>query len=165
MITDSDDTVVAFEKTFWYGTWVNMDATLYKYTSGPNTGKPLPAALSANNVIQVDKGDLTIERHGNNMVASLNEQVTIKRAFLLTTFTLPAFTVELTSFGRSFFDSNTVAMTGWPGATGYTIIHNAHGFYANGVFNSQGTYLNNVATVDSAILMQGTHTFLKPSTT
>ncbi len=164
MITDGD---AAFEKTFWKGTYANMDATLYNYVPpSPKAGQPLPSFLSADNVIPVEKGVLTVERNGNTVIVHLNAEQTIKKAFTypMASFKLPVFTLEMKSYGPSSHESTSVIMSGWPGATGYTIIHDSHQFQANGNFASPGSYLDGKTTINAVVLMQGTHTFLKPTT-
>jgi hypothetical protein len=164
-ITDANDEVAAFERIFWMGSYLEFDATIYKYTSGPNTGQPLPAILSADNVIVVDKGVLSINRNGNNLLVTLNSEQTIKKALATgptAYFELPAFSLETTSEGYAMHTSDTAIMLGWLGATGYTIVHDDLRFDGNGVFTSEDTFLEGMTTINANVIMHGTHTFYNP---
>jgi hypothetical protein len=167
-ITDGSATVAAFERTFWKGTYLEFDATLYNYPpqAPPNLrGTPLPASWSTDNVIVVDKGVLTIGRNGNNIVVTLKDEQTIKKALATTSFKLPPFSLEIASYGHASHTSDSVTMLGWSGATGYTIAHDDLRFDANGVFASEGTYLNGISTFHANVVMKGTHTFYNPAPT
>jgi hypothetical protein len=166
MITDGPD--AEFQKTFWSGTFVEFKAELYTYpsTAGPLAGKPLPVSWGTNNVIQVDKGVLSIERHGNNMVVTLNAEQSIKKIMVspsaTSSFKLPSFSLELSSYGEAYHRVASEEMTGWLGGSGYTITHKDLQFDANGVFTSQGSFLDGTSTTNAKLVMHGTHTFLYP---
>ena len=150
-ITTSEDSAV-FERVFWSGTFMKWDANLFG----------LPGSLSADNVIVVPEGTLTVDRHGNDVTVNLNAPQQAKIAGTINTkITIPAFNLELKNYGESIHYTGSASMTGWTGASGYTIVHDELRFDANGVMSS-AWYPNGAATSNSFLMMHGTHTFYNP---
>ncbi len=157
MITDGND--ATFQRTFWSGTFVEFNAGLY--------GVPSSMQWSTDNVIVVDKGVLTIDRHGNNVEVTLNKELSIKKPLVSASsptafFKLPSFSLELSSYGEAYHRTAGEKMSGWLGGSGYTIVHDDLRFDANGVFASEGTFLDGVSTINGNLIMHGTHTFYYP---
>ncbi len=147
-ITTSEDSAV-FERVFWSGTFMKWDATLFS----------LPETLSADNVIVVPEGTLTVDRHGNDVAVNLNSPQQAKIAGTMNTkITIPAFNLKLKNYDDSIHYIGSASMIGWPGASGYTIVHEELRFNAEGIITS-AWYPNGAATTNSHLVMHGTHTF------
>jgi hypothetical protein len=98
-------------------------------------------------------------------MVNLNAEQTIKQALKSgpsAYFKLPAFSLELSSYGEAYHRTASETMIGWRGGSGYTIVHDSLRFDANGVFTSEGTFLDGATTVSANLLMHGTHTFYYP---
>jgi hypothetical protein len=150
--TTSEDSAV-FERTFWSGTFIEWDATKFG----------LSASLSADNVIVVPEGTLTVDRHGNDVTVNLNAEKQAKIAGTMNTkITIPMFKLELKNYGESIHYTGSKLMTGWPFASGYTIVHEELRFNAEGTITSV-CYPNGAATTNSHLVMHGTHTFYSPA--
>jgi hypothetical protein len=149
--TNEDD--AAFHQKFWSGTNVKADATLYG----------APPSYSTNNVFLVDNGVLTVDRHGNDVIVNLNKPQQIKIAYTADKyFTLPAFSLRVNSYGDDYLYSQSTVMTGWKGASGYTVTHDQLRFNANGVITSPEAILNGAAVSNAVVIMHGSHTFVSP---
>jgi hypothetical protein len=150
--TTSEDSAV-FERAFWSGTFMEWDATKFG----------LSASLSADNIIVVPEGTLTVDRHGNDVTVNLNAQQEAKIAGTVNTkIIIPSFNLELTNYGESIHYTGSKLMTGWPFASGYTIVHEELRFNAEGTITSVW-YPNGAATTNSHLVMHGTHTFYPPA--
>jgi hypothetical protein len=105
------------------------------------------------NTIVVSEDELKVERHGNEVFASLTSQVIQKKSGgAWNPVTIPAFTIELNKIGGSIHneDGGSYAI--------YTIYADIMGFNANGVFTSGAyTYMTNTECV---IKMHGIDTFV-----
>jgi len=85
------------------------------------------------NTFYVPENELKVERHGNTITASLS----VPKDCLSRwgdPFTVPAFSMELNKVGGSFHTEWTMTLTGFPNASGYTIIEKTMGFNGQGVF-------------------------------
>jgi hypothetical protein len=146
-ITTSADSAV-FERVFWSGTFMEFMPT---------------ASYGADNVIVVPKDTLTVDRHGNDVTVNLNAPQQAKIAGTTNTkITIPAFNLELKNYGDSIHYTGSKTMTGWPSASGYTIVHEELRFNAEGTITNVW-YPNGAATTNSHLVMHGTHTFYPPA--
>jgi hypothetical protein len=149
LTTNPDE--VAMQKNFWKGTWANFDISLYAPTA-PSSW----STKDSNNIRYVDPSVLSIERHGNDATVSLNQDITIKKAMWTDSFTLPKFTLQLSSYGESIHFYKSVEMSGWLQASGETVIHDELRFNANGDFSSSGLFagasINNGLVIMKQIL-------------
>jgi hypothetical protein len=105
------------------------------------------------NTIVVPEDELKVDRHGNEVFASLTSQVIQKKvAGVWNPVSIPAFTIELTKIGGSIHNeaSGSYAI--------YTIYGETMGFNANGVFTS-GSYTYTTDT-DCVIKMHTIQTFV-----
>jgi hypothetical protein len=162
VITTSADAKTQAE-TFWSGTPMKLDASLYSGTPF-NIPPSLWVAFSTNNVKLVSEDALKVQRHGNDVTVNLNTPQTIKRALSTTTFTLPAFNLELKNYGESIHHLGQATMTGYKGASGYTIVHDEVGFKATGMFTtSTASVLFGAPVQDATLWMHGSHTFYPPT--
>ena len=162
VVTTSDD-AAAQAATFWSGTPIKLDATLY--TVPPYNVPPAIAPLmSSNNIFVVPEGELTVERHGNDVTVNLNIPQSIKRPLTYPPayITLPAFSLELQKYGGSIHSHTSGTLTGWLGASGCTTVHDEMGFNANGVFTSPDSALNGAPVQNATLWMHGSHTFYPP---
>ena len=144
----------AFLTTFWKGTQIAFDATLYGFPSSYNT----------NNVIQVSDHVLTAERHGDSIYIALREPQQVQLFGYPTkppTFTLPAFSMVLTKQGNSIYEEKSTTLSGFLGASGYTQVVTATRFQAFGAFTGWNYYAEPMT--DSFITTQGTMTYYPPS--
>ena len=62
--------------------------------------------------------------------------------------------------GNSLEGSSTI--TGWPGASEYSLESEGMGFNANGILTSQGWGLNKQPMTDGEVIMHRTITFIPP---
>jgi hypothetical protein len=109
-----------------------------------------PAGLK--NTIFVPETELKVERHGNEIFASLTSQVIQKMTGgVWNPVTIPAFTIELTKVGGS------IHYEGGGPYVKYSVYGDSMGFNANGVFTS-GAYTYNT-DIDCRIKMQVIYTF------
>ena len=145
-ITTSEESA-AFERVFWKGTFMKWDAP-----------SPLPATYSADNVIVVPEGTLTVDRNGNDVTVNLNTPQQAKIAGTINTkITIPAFNLELNNYGESVHNVGQASMT-FTGSSGYTIVHDEVGFKATSDTSVYGT------VQDATLWMHGSHTFYPPAT-
>ena len=107
------------------------------FTTNPNAldfAKTLWNGTGAGwNTFYVPENELKVERHGNTITASLSvpkDCVTRMGAV----FTIPAFSMELSKVGGSIHTEMTMTLTGYPNASGYTMIDEEMGFDGKGVF-------------------------------
>ena len=154
-LTTGDPT---FLTNFWSGTQIAFDATLYG----------LPSSYNTNNVIPVSDHVLTAERHGNHLYVNLKEPQQVQLFGYPTMppkFTLPAFSMELTKYGDSVQFEKAVTLSGFLGASSYTLDYTTVGFHATGVFTSTSPGWNYHAapTTDSFITKQGLQFYYPPS--
>lgn len=139
----------------WYQTLAYFNATKYG----------LPAIFNTDNVILVDEDVLKVERHGNNVYASLTEPIQLDGLKLAPPtpnlyFTMYPFTAELNSYGGSFRYAQVQNLL-WPYSTGYTFSAEEVRFNAVGTFTSAGLNLN-VAAENATVVMHGTHVYSPP---
>jgi hypothetical protein len=150
-ITTSEESA-AFERVFWKGTFMKFDL-------------PSNPALSADNVIVVSEGTLTVDRHGNDVTVNLNKLQEAKIAGTMNTkITIPAFNLELNNYGESVHNVGQATMT-FTGSSGYTIVHDEVGFKATGTFSTADTasVLNGASVQNAELWMHGSHTFYPPT--
>jgi hypothetical protein len=124
--------------------------------SGLPPSHPLNNFPASEDIVQVD-------RHGNSITASLNEDLTV--FVLMPTphyLTIPAFTMELNKYGGSWHKQGTTTMTGWPYASNVTLENEAMGFDANGVLTCEGWNLDKQPMTAGEIAMHRTITFTPP---
>jgi hypothetical protein len=163
--TSSDH--ATFGRVFWFGTYMQLDATLYGINANRGTN-----TAERNNIRVVDSDVLNVERHGNSVTINLAESQEIfiplyglaKPVAALPSFTLPAFSIELNKYGDAFYYTGSATMgnptnpasPSWRGASGMTIVHEELRFNANAVLTSDD--LAGTAT-DAFLMMNGIHTF------
>jgi len=161
----TDKGEVAYQSTFWKGSFINFDATLY-YMNPPANTIPFPSTWSTNNVIGVDSDVLKVLRHGNDVTVTLTEPQSVKRPLQPPpgkSFMVPAFSLEVTKYGGSVHYTETKDLIGYPGASGYLFVKDNMGFNANGVVTSvkttgEKTWMNGLSVTNAMVTMQGTHT-------
>ena len=140
VVGTNDDTLAFLRSTF----------------SGLPPSHPLNNFPASDDIVQVD-------RHGNRITASLNEDLTV--FVLMPTphyLTIPAFTMELNKYGGSWHKEGVATMTGWPYASEYTLENEAMGFDANGVLTCEGWNLDEQPMTDGVVIMHRTITFIPP---
>jgi len=117
----------------------------------------LPASVNA---FLVSDNEIKVERHGNRITATLTED----KVILMRTgpATVPAFTMELSKVGGSFHAEDTSILTGYPGASGYTMNRESMGFYATGIFTCSTWNYDAEPMTDCVITMHRTAIFLPP---
>jgi hypothetical protein len=148
-----------FLTTLYNGLFIELDATLFG----------LPEVFNLDNVIVVPEEALQVERDGNSIYVNLNTPQQIDNDIYSPTpipnayFTLYPLTVELHGYGSSIQRTSTISFSGYPGASGYTLISENIGFKANGVFTSPGLIPDELVVNDATITMHGTHTFYPPT--
>ena len=146
----------AFETTFWTG-------TLLVFTNTKDWH--IPNWIDTNNVKLVADDTLQVERHGHNLYVNLADPQQIQRPSPTgPVFTIPGFSMELNKYGGSFRSSDNIVMTGWPGASGYTLKIDSLNFNANGAFTSQAWSYNSVPVSEGAVTMAGIQTYYPPAT-
>ena len=138
------------------GTNDNTLAFLRSLFSGLPPSAPPNHFPASDEMVQVD-------RHGNRITIKLNEDLIIF-ALLPTPhyLTIPAFTMELNKYGRSWHEEGSSTITGWPGASEYSLESEGMGFNANGILTSQGWGLNKQPMTDGEVIMHRTITFIPP---
>jgi hypothetical protein len=143
----------AFARTYFKGSFVEFNATLYG----------LQASYGTDNVFVVPSNVLQVQRNGNAVTVNLNAPQQIKRpaAPAGTNLTVPAFSATLTNYGQSFYFSQALPLTGYLGASEYTLILEQLSYNANGVISSDG-FLNNANVENATIGISGTHTYYPP---
>jgi hypothetical protein len=142
----------ALAETFWTG-------TLLIFT---NKDWKIPGWIDTNNVKLVNDHALQLERHDHKLCVKLAEPQQLQRPTGLI-FSIPAFTMELKEYGHSFHSSENVLMTGWPGASGYTLKIDNVNFNANGDFTSKALGYNEVAVFGGLITKEGIQTYTPPA--
>jgi len=144
-------------RQFWGGTAAEFDAAVYGITA-----EPLHTMMSADNVFLVGANQLTVERHGNNIVVNLATPQTVKEPLSTSTWILPAFSMKLDAYGGSVHKETAYVMSGWPGAWGGTLVAEQKGFNANGAFTCPAWGLNAVSMTEGWVTMQSKQTFYPP---
>jgi hypothetical protein len=162
IISNANTEQVELLHNYWAGSFVNLDATKY-FMNPPANTIPFPANYGTDNVIVVEPGVLTVDRHGNSITVNLKEQQQFKRPFTTgTNLPIPAFTLELKAQGESIHGTETHAIVGIPGASRYTLVNEYMGFGATGTITGEG-YLNGPAVNNAMVAMHGTHTYYPPA--
>jgi hypothetical protein len=118
---------------------------------------PLNSPASEKNTIPVSEDELIVDRHGNEIFASLTSQmIQLRKGTGWVSVTIPAFTIELTKIGGSIHneDSGSYQL--------YTIYGESMGFNANGVFSARDTGGSYTYTTDTdcVIKMHAIQTFV-----
>jgi hypothetical protein len=145
----------AFESTFWTG-------TLLVFTNTKDWH--IPNWIDTNNVKLVTDDTLQVESHGHKLFVTLADPQQIQRpAPTGPIFTIPAFTMELCKYGKSFHSSDDIVMTGWPGASGYTLKIDSLKYNANGDFTSNAWSYNSVPISEGRITISGIQTYYPPA--
>lgn len=148
--TDPDDGVFMPIATF--GTNSEAVADTMKVWTG------LPASW---NGIVVGEDEIMVDRHGNRITASLKEQI----IWLLPgpySVTIPAFTMALNKVGSSFHTETTSVLTGYPGASGWTVEKETMGFNGIGAFTCTDWDFDEAEMTDCLIIMHGKMTMIPP---
>jgi hypothetical protein len=158
IISNANTEQIELLQNYWAGSFVHLDATKY-FMNPPTNTIPFPTNFGTDNVIVVEPGVLTVDRHGNSIIVSLKEQQQFKRPFTTgTLLPIPAFTLELKAYGESIHGTETHAIVDIPGASGYTLVNDYMGFGATGAMTGEG-YLNGPAVNNAMVAMHGTHTY------
>ena len=119
--------------------------------------------LTTDNVFPVSSEELTVERHGNNILVNLATSQQVKQPMTFGTFyTLPALSMELHKFGGSVHKEGAFVMSGFPGAWGGTLEYEETGFNANGAFTCPAWGYNAVPISEGWITMNGVQTWYSP---
>jgi hypothetical protein len=156
------------------GPWVpvalfttNADALPFYRTVWSGTPVAIPPANPTNSKI-VSESMLTVERHGNRIIAELKAQQSIMWAKAspppnYIPVQIPAFKMELDNVGGSVHPEPTSEkLTGYAGASDYTLNDDVMGFNANGAFTcAVWSYVERSMT-DCAIVMHGIRTYVPP---
>jgi hypothetical protein len=121
----------------------------------------LPAAGLPGNIRYVSDDVIIVNRHGNSIIVELTAPQTI----LMGTgpVVVPAFTVELNKVGGSVHQDETVALTGYPDASGYTGYVEEMGFNAEGAFTCSAWSYDSVPMTDCFITMHGITIYTPPA--
>jgi hypothetical protein len=144
----------AFETSFWTG-------TLLVFTNTKDWH--IPNWIDTNNAKLVTHDTLQVERHGLKLCVNLADPQQIQRPSPTgPIFTIPAFSVELCKYGGSFHSSDEIVMTGWPGASGYTLNIDSLNFNANGAFTSTAWGYNSVPVSECTVTLAGVQTYTPP---
>jgi hypothetical protein len=152
-ITTSSE-AASFEAVFWTG-------TLLVFTNTKDWH--IPGWIDTNNVKLVTHHTLEVERHGNHIYVNLEAPQQLQRPSPGgPTFAIPSFSLELKKYGESFHTSESTVMTGWPGASGYTLNIDTKSFNANGAFTSSAWGYNKVAVSDGTVVAKGIQTYIPP---
>jgi hypothetical protein len=150
VITTSQE-YATFSETFWSGTLARWDVP---------SNYPYPA-VSTNNIIVVSNDALSVDGWGTCIKVKLDDEQQLMRP-TGAVFTLPSFTLNLYKHGAFVHNDETNPMTGWTGASGYTLVVDAFGYNANAVFKSNGALVTGV-TSNAMGIMFGTHTYFPPT--
>jgi len=146
----------ALETSFWTG-------TLLEFTNTKDWH--IPGWIDTNNVKLVSDDTLQVERHGHNLYVKLADPQQLQRPSPTgPIFTIPAFTIELCKYGGFYHYSEEAVMTGWPGASGYTLNIDSINFNANGAFTSNAWSYNKVPVSEGKITISGIQTYYPPAT-
>ena len=105
----------------------------------------LPCANVPGSIRYVSDDVLIVNRHGN----SITVELTAPQG------SVQAFTVELNKVGGSVHRDNTIFLTEYPDASGYTIYIEDMGFNARGVFTCPAWGYDSVSMTDCFITMHG----------
>jgi hypothetical protein len=140
-------------KNLWSGTLVEFPGQHY-----------VASWVTTDNVKYVPDESFQIERHGNNLYASLATPQSVQRPTGVS-FNIPAFSLELNKYGDSLHASTDSVLTGYYQASEYTVIEDQMNFNANGAFvsswNTNGAPISTTAT--GVVTMQGSLTFYPPA--
>ena len=117
----------------------------------------LPCANVPGSIRYVSDDVLIVNRHGNSITVELTTPQTILMVQSGTPVpvVVPAFTVELNKVGGSVHRDNTIFLTEYPDASGYTIYIEEMGFNARGVFTCPAWGYDSVSMTDCFITMHG----------
>jgi hypothetical protein len=107
------------------------------FTTNPNAvnyAKTLWNGTGAGwNTFYVPENELMVKRHGNTITVSLSvPKDCLSR--MGDVFTIPAFSMELNKVGGSVHNEMTLTLTGYPNASGITLIDEIMGFNGQGAF-------------------------------
>jgi hypothetical protein len=121
----------------------------------------LPAAGLPGNIRYVSDDVIIVNRHGNSITVELTAPQTI----LMGTgpVDVPAFAVELNKVGGSVHRDETVLLTGYPDASGYTGYVEEMGFNAEGAFTCPAWSYNSEPMTDCFITMHGITIYTPPA--
>jgi hypothetical protein len=117
--------------------------------------------LLPNNIRHVSDDVLIVNRHGNSITVELTAPQTI----LMGTgpVVVPVFTVELNKVGGSVHQEETVLLTGYPDASGYTGYIEEMGFNAEGAFTCPAWSYDSEPMTDCFITMHGITIYTPPA--
>jgi len=150
-VITTDANNMAFFRNFWSGTYVEFPGPHYA-----------PIFVTTDNVILVPSWTLRILGHGDDVYVNLAAPQLVENPKGLY-FTIPAFCLKLDGYQPWIHTSDTVSMTGWYGASGYTVNEERWGFNANGEFTSSTWSYNNVDVSDGRVTVCGIDTFYAPT--
>jgi hypothetical protein len=121
----------------------------------------LPCAGLPGNIRYVSDDVLIVNRHGNSITVELTAPQTI----LMGTgpVVVPVFTVELNKVGGSVHQEETVLLTGYPDASGYTGYIEEMGFNAEGAFTCPAWSYDSEPMTDCFITMHGITIYTPPA--
>ena len=124
-----------------------------------------PAAGLPSNIRYVSDDVLIVDRHGNSITVELTTPQTILMVQSGTPVpvVVPAFTVELNKVGGSVHRDETVVLTGYPGASGWTGYIEEMGFNAEGAFTCPAWSYNSEPMTDCFITMHGITIYTPPA--
>jgi hypothetical protein len=156
------------------GQWVpvalfttNADALPFYRIVWSGTPVAIPPTNPTNSKL-VSESVLTVERHGNRIIAELkaSQSITWTKANPPPNYIsvqIPAFTMELDNIGGSVRSEPTSQqLIGYAGASRYTINDDVMGFNANGIFTCQAWDSTSQTMMDSEIVMHGIRTYVPP---
>jgi len=155
-------------RAFWGGCATEFNlATTTIYCVALGIDPDFAPFLTTDNVFTVSDEQLTAERHGNNILVNLAIPLQIKVPMTFKDYwTLPAFSMKLDAYGSSVHrEPQILAMSGWPGAWGGTLVVEEKGFNANGVFTCPTWGYNAMPMAEGWVTMQGKQTFYSPPQT
>jgi hypothetical protein len=141
----TDPNAVAYARNFWSGTLI----------------EPHGPQATPDNVKLVSDTDLQVMRHGNNIYVNLGTSQQVQRTNGLK-YVIPAFSMELKSYGGSMHTFETFSMTGYNLASNYILTEDKVGFNANGAFTSAAWGYNGVPVSDGIVFMHGISTYYPP---
>jgi hypothetical protein len=140
----TDPDAAAFMRIVWAGTFIELLST---------------GGTSDNVKLLNDPANLQVERHGNSIYVNLKESQQIQRSSINhLKFVIPAFSMELNSYGGSFHTSETATLP-----SGYTLNIDHMGFMANGAFTSSAWGYEGVPVSDGLVIMHGIDTYYPPA--
>ena len=120
-----------------------------------------PAASLEGNIRYVPDDVLIVYRHGNSITVELTAPQTIMMG--TGPVVVPVFTVELNKVGGSVHQEETVLLTGYPDASGYTGYIEEMGFNAEGAFTCPAWSYDSEPMTDCFITMHGITIYTPPA--